>query len=182
MLDSPVHDVLIDVAEIDCAVVSAAHKYFDLPSGDERLNVTCRDARIAVREAQRNKRKFDLISHDIFTGGDLAFPLFTLQFFQQLASILSQDGTLSINYVWSTKDNEIALQSLVKTLKQVFATVTIYLENGEVNEINNLVIFCKLQNPLVLAIPDSGRTPKTNLGVVAVRGLFSNVLANCSVN
>lgn len=156
----------IDVVELDPKVVEYAHDFFDLPrpTADSRLTTHPMDALDFVKVAQNDT--YDLISHDIFTGGSLTFSLFTVELFEQLKSKLTRGGILTVNYVYSPSLAQENFESVLNTLRSIFSDVIVYIESGTLTTINNLVFFCS-DVELTLDIPDSGREPTTNFGQTA---------------
>jgi spermidine synthase len=100
------------VIEIDPAVYNASRQYFGLPDlGSDR--VFLQDARVVVSEKRRavlqygsaNAEKYDYVVHDCFSGGGVPAHLFTLQFWDDLKTIMNPDGVVavvsrSVHYRW----------------------------------------------------------------------------------
>lgn len=72
-----------------------ATRYFNLPSNHTAV---LQDAVAWVQDAAREAKKYDYILHDVFTGGAEPLPLFTSGFLQNLASLLSDQGVVALNY------------------------------------------------------------------------------------
>lgn len=104
-----------DTLEIDPAVAKAAHKFFGFePTGKTIIG----DARYEIRKLAG---PYDLIIMDIFTGGSEPAHLLTVETVQQLQSLLSKQGMLTLNFVSFLEEGKnIALASVAKTLGQVF--------------------------------------------------------------
>lgn len=43
-----------------------------------------------------NKKQYEFILHDVFTGGAVPASLFTAEFFTELRSLLADDGVIAI--------------------------------------------------------------------------------------
>lgn len=169
MLDlfkSDTRHIQIEVVEIDLKVLEYAHDFFEVPrpSAEPRLRTNAVDALDFVKTL--NNRSYDLILHDIFTGGSLAYPLFTRQFFQLLKLKLKHGGLLSVNYVYSPRLAQRSFESVTNTLRFVFSSVVVYVESGKLNEINNLVFLCS-DGDIKLDIPDFEREALSNFGQTA---------------
>lgn len=107
----------VTVIEIDPAVYNASRQYFGLPDlGSDR--VFLEDARVVVAEKRRsaqeyehsNADKYDYVVHDCFSGGGVPAHLFTLQFWEDLKTIMNPEGVVavvspSMRYEWSTLIN-----------------------------------------------------------------------------
>jgi len=109
------HGIKTDTLEIDPAVAEAARDYFDFkPSGKAIIG----DARYEIRKLEDH---YDLIILDVFTGGSEPVHLLTVEFMQQLQSLLLNDGVVVLNFVALYENGEnAALASVAKTLAQVF--------------------------------------------------------------
>ena len=88
---------VIDVAEVDAGVVAVARDYFSLPASS-RLNISIVDGRIFLKSAPR---KYDVVVIDAFTtnryGMTIPWHLTTWEFFEELASHMTQEGTVVYN-------------------------------------------------------------------------------------
>ncbi|WIO73674.1 fused MFS/spermidine synthase [Porticoccaceae bacterium LTM1] len=82
--------------EIDPAVVKVAEKYFHFNSDENNIVVT-QDARVFVKRAGLQNKKFDFIILDAFNGDYIPGHLMTLEFFQELRKILTPQGVLLAN-------------------------------------------------------------------------------------
>lgn len=152
----------IDLVELDPAVVHHAHTYFGLPrpAQDTRIKVHVQDAVEYIRNVP--DMSYDIISHDVFTGGSLAYPLFTRQFFLGLQKRLKPGGILTVNFVYAPDVAELNLVAVTSTLKSVFAYVDAYLEKGEVGKINNMVFFAS-DSAMKLEVPRLQRKAQNTL-------------------
>ena len=84
------HGLETTVVEIDPAVFDAATVFFGL---SKPASVHFEDARtwVAKRAAAKNET-YDIIVHDLFSGGGVPAHLYTLEFWEDLKRILSPDG------------------------------------------------------------------------------------------
>jgi spermidine synthase len=87
------HGIETTIVEIDPVVYDFATKYFALPSGHK---VVIADAVFYASELARSEDKYDYIVHDVFTGGAEPVDLFTLEFIQDLHSILKPRGVIAL--------------------------------------------------------------------------------------
>lgn len=86
----------IDVIEIDQAVVNVAKEFFDFEETDQ-VSVIVNDARVYVKRAVLLEKKYDLVILDAFTGDYIPEHLLTLEFLQEVRSIMTPDGVLVAN-------------------------------------------------------------------------------------
>lgn len=89
-------DVLVDVVEIDPAVVDAAREYFDFRE-NERLRVHIRDARVFVKRALMQGRQYDLILLDAYSGDYIPEHLMTAEFLGEIRALLPPGGVVAAN-------------------------------------------------------------------------------------
>ena len=86
----------IDALEIDPAVINVAQRYFNFKP-DENMRVHAQDARLWIKRAAKQGRKFDLIILDAFNGDYIPEHLMTQEFFSEVDSILSAQGIMVSN-------------------------------------------------------------------------------------
>jgi spermidine synthase len=95
LLDYP--ELVLDVAEIDAAVIELAREHFGFETS-ERCRVHEADGADFVKRA---RQQWDLIMLDAYTieEGELSVPapLVTREFFEQCAARLTRDGVLAFN-------------------------------------------------------------------------------------
>lgn len=93
------HGISTTIVEIDPAVYSAARTYFGLPDPGEG-KVFLEDARgwvIKRRDSiETVKEGLDIVIHDCFSGGGVPAHLFTLEFWEELKSVIKPDGIVAI--------------------------------------------------------------------------------------
>lgn len=89
-------DAKIDIVEIDEAVVRVAEDFFGFKATDQ-MQVHVRDARVFVKRARLNKQKYDFVVLDAFTGDYIPEHLLTVEFLQEVKSIMDADGVLVAN-------------------------------------------------------------------------------------
>lgn len=89
-------EATIDVVEIDEAVVRVAKQYFFFEE-TPNMKVAVADGRVFVKRAILAKKKYDYVILDAFTGDYIPEHLMTLEFLNEVKSILSDDGVLVSN-------------------------------------------------------------------------------------
>lgn len=87
------HGINTTVVELDPAVTRMARKYFGLPN---EVVVYDEDALIFVARESRLKKRYDIIVHDVFTGGAEPVSLFTAEFLSTLKSLLTSNGSIAV--------------------------------------------------------------------------------------
>ena len=88
------HGIDTTVVEIDPVVHEFASKYFQLPKNHTAV---LQDAvGYTDKLAVQTPEAFDYIVHDVFTGGAEPIPLFTLEFLQNLYTLLKPQGVIAI--------------------------------------------------------------------------------------
>lgn len=109
------------VAEIDPQVTAIAKADFDVDTS--RFTITHADARVALADLDG----FQVVVGDAFT--DIAVPahLVTREFYQEIAGSLAPDGFYLMNLIDHT-DSLKGLAASVRTLKQVFPVVEVWVE------------------------------------------------------
>ncbi|KAH8884702.1 S-adenosyl-L-methionine-dependent methyltransferase [Thozetella sp. PMI_491] len=141
------HGIDTTVVEIDPVVHEFALKYFQLPTNHTGVieDAVSYAARLANDTAGK---RFDYIVHDVFTGGAEPIALFTLEFLQDLSTLLKPGGVIAINYA-----GDFTLpppKVVVETIREVFPSCRIFREHprdeDEVEktgrDFTNMVIFC----------------------------------------
>ena len=87
---------IIDIVEIDPAVVKVAEDYFDFTT-DAQMQVYARDARVWTKRALNNARRYDLIILDAFNGEYIPEHLMTQEYLQETRELLAPEGMLIAN-------------------------------------------------------------------------------------
>jgi len=115
------------VAEIDPEVTAMAEEELWLDRRDDRLTVRDADARIVLRQLPA-QQTFDVVFGDAFH--DIAVPahLVSDEFNALIKERLSPNGLYAINAVDRAREPRF-IYSLVKTLKQRFESVEVWLES-----------------------------------------------------
>lgn len=96
VLQRLVPGTVVDVVEIDDAVVRVAERYFRFRSGPT-MKVAVQDARVFVRRALQRRQQYDLIMLDAFTGDYIPEHLMTKEFLLECRQLLSPQGVLVAN-------------------------------------------------------------------------------------
>lgn len=118
-----VHGINTTIVELDPAVHAFATTYFGLPTNHTAV---LRDAIGWVAEQNREsassnpeeRKRYDYILHDVFTGGAEPFQLFTAEFLRGLRALLQPHGVAAINYAGSLQDE--LTKRVVFTVDTVF--------------------------------------------------------------
>ena len=96
------HSLSTTLIEIDPAVYNAARRFFGLrhPGDDKVFLEDARDwlhKRVATQSVfSSSTRKFDIVIHDCFSGGGVPKQLFSLEFWDQLKTIMTPEGVTAI--------------------------------------------------------------------------------------
>lgn len=113
----------VDVAEIHPGIVELAGDYFDFDP--TRVNVHLEDGRNFLH---RNRRQYDVIFFDAFSGDSSPSHLLTLEAFRDARSGLERNGALIMNCIVETEPGEdVFLASLLRTMRSVFQHVRVYI-------------------------------------------------------
>ncbi|CCM04878.1 uncharacterized protein FIBRA_07072 [Fibroporia radiculosa] len=179
------------VVEIDPAVYDAARRFFAFPELDPE-KIVLRDARGWVRErklmienetsseytAQQDKQPlelYDMVLHDVFSGGGLPAHVFTQQFWNDTKHLMHPDGVLAVNFAGQL-DSESS-RAIILTLESVFGACRAF--SDELNpdqearsQYHNWVFFCTPSNSAL-----TFRAPRTSdyLGSLQRRQIFSTL-------
>lgn len=122
-------DKSIDVVEIDEDVTKLAKEYFFLDklisdynlNENHRLNLITEDGRTYLN---RNKKKYDAILNDAFSGNSPAETLTTIEAVKKIHDSLTEDGIYLTNIISSIDGkNSKFIKAEINTLKQVFKNV-----------------------------------------------------------
>lgn len=107
------HNLNVSIIEIDPAVYNAARKFFGLPDLGPN-NVFLEDARgWAARKHDESQKPgtestlYDIVVHDCFSGGGVPQQLFSVEFLEDLKSVMHPEGVIAvvstIEIIFSTK-------------------------------------------------------------------------------
>ncbi|EHK48224.1 hypothetical protein TRIATDRAFT_155042 [Trichoderma atroviride IMI 206040] len=141
------HGIDTTVVEIDPVVYEFAQRHFQLK---ENRPAVIEDAvKYTTRAANETNEVYDYIVHDVFTGGAEPVNLFTLEFFQNLYTLLKPDGVIVINYAGNLMLPTPKI--IVRTILQQFPTCRIFRENPADQkaiaesgiDFTNMMIFCR---------------------------------------
>lgn len=95
-------EATVDVVEIDEAILRVAKQYFNFVES-EKVKVFVQDARVYTKRAAIRKQKYDLVILDAFTGDYIPEHLMTVEFLQEVQSIMSNDGVVVANTFSTSK-------------------------------------------------------------------------------
>jgi hypothetical protein len=105
----------VDTIEIDPEVVRAAERHFGFAAPGALM---VGDARYEIR---RLERRYDLIVHDCFTGGEMPWHLFSIEMLRALHDRLADGGILAVNFFGLSEGRRVEALSLVaSTLDAAF--------------------------------------------------------------
>lgn len=134
--DSP--DAIVDVAEIEPALLLLAKKYFALPD-DARLRNHVLDGRRFLHDTPEH---FDLIFSDVYRSfASVPMQFTTQEFFSLAISKLKDNGVFIANYFGSLEaDTRPIIFSVLKTMRTVFPQVyLIATVDPESNKLQNFI-------------------------------------------
>lgn len=95
------HGVETEVVELDPVVYQYAKDYFGLKPNhtayiENALSFVKRES-----NKKQEKKQYEFILHDVFTGGAVPAGLFTSEFFTELRTLLTDDGVIAIvSFPW----------------------------------------------------------------------------------
>jgi spermidine synthase len=156
--------ILVDVVEINPAVVPLAQEYFDFDIS--KVNLTIDDARHFLTTTHS---RYDTIHLDAFVGDSMPSHLMTLEAFQAIKDHLEANGTLVINsFVSFVPGRDFLGTSLNRTLRQVFKEVAIHASDS-----GNVFYVASDRTPLnVVRTPTFAETHPSKY--LQVRATFAN--------
>ena len=96
VLTSIYPDLTLDLVEVDQAVVKVATDYFGFKK-THQVDVHVTDGRVFARRALRRKEQYDLIILDAFTGEYIPEHLMTVEFLENIKSLLTPSGVVIAN-------------------------------------------------------------------------------------
>jgi len=112
--------VRTEVVEINPEVLRLARAHFGFP---DDIPVAVADAREYL---MRPGRRYDYLVLDVFNGDSTPSHLLSLESFRLAKGRLSPGGVLALNAAGSLRHETLMTASLVRTLREVFATVECY--------------------------------------------------------
>lgn len=113
-------DLPMDGIEIDGAIVEAGARYFEMNAQSmPSLNVLVEDGRYALRGLDR---RYSVIAVDAYRPPYIPWHLTTVEFFQETAARLLDNGVVAINVGRTSSDRRL-VDALAATLLRVFPTV-----------------------------------------------------------
>ncbi len=109
----------IDAVEIDPEVVSAARRFFELPT-DGRMHVHTADARRYLRDT---RAQYDVVHVDLYQGGNVQpFYLVTTETFARIRAIVRDDGVMVMN-VYDGASSLHLLAAIARTIHESFPSL-----------------------------------------------------------
>lgn len=150
--------IRIDVVEIDPAVVRFAGQYFGFKT---RGKVYEEDARTFL---SRTSNRYDLIVHDVFTGGTTPEHLLSVEVFQRIRDRLRPGGVLVVNFAGYHQGPKAgASWAVARTLRAVFHNVQAFRDSppDEAPDAAGNIVFFATDGALDFAIPEVLRTENT---------------------
>lgn len=147
------HGIATTIVEIDPAVYDAARQYFGL-SDPGPNNVFLQDARGWVRSRRAmveaedpSAIKYDVVVHDCFSGGGVPEHLFSIEFWNDLKTILSPEGVIAVNFAGKLASD--SSQAVLATLLRAFGQCRAFHDHVEPisqeqfhSHFINIVFFC----------------------------------------
>ncbi|KAG1783081.1 S-adenosyl-L-methionine-dependent methyltransferase [Suillus placidus] len=141
------------IVEIDPAVYDAARQYFGL-SDPGNNNVFLQDARGWVKSRRTmveaedpSATKYDVVVHDCFSGGGVPEHLFSIEFWDDLRTILSPEGVVAVNFAGKLASD--SSQAVLVTLLRAFGQCRAFHDHVEPisqeqfhSHFVNIVFFC----------------------------------------
>jgi MFS family permease len=121
--------VMVDVVEINPAVVPLAKRYFEFDPGRVKLFID--DGRHFLNDC---KQRYDTVILDAFLGDSSPSHLMTREAFAAMQAVLKPGGSLVINTFGNlTPGQDFSTASMEKTLRAVFKSVRIHAEELDGN-------------------------------------------------
>lgn len=171
------HGVRLDVFELDPAVAEAAQRYFGFElRPDDSLFLE--DARLALKErtlldSQGRTRalgNYDVVLHDLFTGGGMPAELFTVESFQAVKAVMRPAvGVLVVNFYGFV--NGQLTRVMFARLRGVFAHVRVFRDEHNSDSAN--MVFFASDTPLQFHNPhDNQQQQRSGKGSRKKRDFF----------
>jgi spermidine synthase len=121
----------MDAVEIDKKVIELGNKYFELDSYSN-LNIIIDDAMNFVKSTNN---KYDLVLVDLFKGIDVPEEFLTQHFFEQLESLLNENGELLFNYVAYNYETKQLVKGIENALSKSFSKKLNTLQLEDINRV-----------------------------------------------
>ncbi|KAF8076632.1 spermidine synthase [Lyophyllum atratum] len=146
------HGIVNTIVEIDPAVYDAARTFFGL-SDPGPGKVFLEDARAWASkkrdstQAGSKETLYDIVVHDCFSGGGVPEHIFTLEFWNDLKSVMRPDGVIAVNFAGILKSDstKMVLLTLEKSFGQCRAFHDLFGEMTDAQydvDFINVVFFC----------------------------------------
>lgn len=122
----------LHVAEIDPVVTEAAGKALALHD-DTRMHIANVDGRNYVTDLMRDERmhdRFDVILGDSINNYSIPYHLTTLEFNEQLETLLSPDGAYLVHFLDSLQSGRL-IGAMVNTLERTFPFIEVVSVSGD---------------------------------------------------
>jgi spermidine synthase len=158
--------VRTDVIEINPLVVELARDYFGFSCSGE---VFIGDARA---EVQAGDRRYDYVILDVFNGDTTPSHLVSLEALAALKHRIAPGGLLAMNLVGSLERDTYMMASVIRTLRQLFPTVTIHPGFDPTEPFGNITVIAH-DGPVVPIDPAKARVHYVHLQVY--RSVFDNI-------
>jgi spermidine synthase len=120
--------ITTDVVDIDPYVVEVAREYFGFSNTGE---VVVADAR---RYLRTTGKRYDYIVLDVFNGDTTPGHMLSIEALRLVRDRMTDGGILAINLIGSLKQNPFMTASVLRTLREVFRTVSVYPNYSVRNE------------------------------------------------
>jgi predicted membrane-bound spermidine synthase len=156
----------VDTIEIDPVVVSAARRHFGFtPPGDLIVG----DARYELRRLQK---RYDIIIHDCFTGGEMPWHLFSAETLRtlRLRGRLTDDGILALNFFGLHEGRRVDPLSVVAATLDAEFPHRLTLAPAPGHELFDR-LFLVSPSPIVVPLPAASRRPLSVAGKEALAKL-----------
>ncbi|RPI65406.1 MAG: hypothetical protein EHM47_18790, partial [Ignavibacteriales bacterium] len=123
----------VDVVEIDPVVTEVGKKYFSLPPD---FTINHYDGREFLGKTEK---VYDVIILDAFGSSSVPFHLTTVESFTLAKSRLKNEGLIAVN-IEAVGWNDIIVNSIAATLKEVFINITVLPISEPPNTLGNVII------------------------------------------
>ena len=129
----------IDAVDIDPSVKHIAEKYFLEEQLSQKINFIPQSARYFVHEALEQWKIYDLIFVDAYHGKSLPAELTTLEFFQDLDTLVGS-GVVMFNMIWDREHTSALAKNISSTLLTAFWDMRYLHVTRNKREIENIII------------------------------------------